>query len=170
MQISKAIGRLSRSVGRNSCCIVMGASALSFSSASSLGASITTLVSFNSPNGGAPTTTLIADSAGNLYGATSDVNMAGSGAIFKIAAGTHAFSTLVMLNDFETGLDPSGLMIDSDGNLYGATTFGTASLFVLPAGSSTLTMLGTFYTGNGTNARGAPIADSAGNIFVTAHD
>ncbi len=170
MQIKNGIDPLSRSVGWKPFCIVIGAAALCLGSAISRGANITTLVSFNNPNGGAPSTGLIADSAGNLYGTTSEANMAGTGTIFKIAVGTHAFSTLSMFNDYATGSDPSGLMIDSGGNLYGATTFGTASLFMLPAGSSTITTLGTFYTGNGTSARGAPIADNAGNIFGTAHD
>jgi len=56
---------------------------------------LTTLVTFDGPNGVGPTGDLTADAAGNLYGTTAGGGTGGFGTVFEIAAGTRALTTLV---------------------------------------------------------------------------
>jgi len=74
------------------------------------------------PNGHAPRSGVVRDSAGNLYGATDFAN--GSyGVVYKLDTSRH----LTILNRF-TGLpggsQPNGLIRDADGVLYGTTFLG----------------------------------------------
>ena len=101
-----------------------------------MAATLTTLVSFSGINGEVPKGDLIADSAGDLFGTTSDggANGAGginiSGTVFEIAktAGGYATTptTLVNFND-EDGASPvAGLLADASGDLFGTTEIGGA--------------------------------------------
>ena len=58
-----------------------------------------TVVTFDrTTNGANPLSTLIADTAGNLYGTTNTGGTNGDGTVFEIAAGTHILSTLITFN------------------------------------------------------------------------
>jgi uncharacterized repeat protein (TIGR03803 family) len=68
---------------------------------------------------------LVADSAGNLYGATVDGGEFGKGTLYEISAdGTekvlYSFAGYPVDGEFPTG----GLVLDAAGNLYGTTTNG----------------------------------------------
>jgi uncharacterized repeat protein (TIGR03803 family) len=82
----------------------------------------TTLMAFNQSNvGDYPSSGLVLDGNGNLYGTT----MAGGtdGTVFKLAAD----GTATVLHDFQDGSDggsPTGLVFGRDGNLYGTTVYG----------------------------------------------
>lgn len=78
----------------------------------------TTLYSFTGKSdGGWPYSGVVADSAGNLYGAGSY----GMGTVFKIAPdGTE--TTLYTFTGGSDGAYPNGLIIDRKGHLYGTTT------------------------------------------------
>jgi uncharacterized repeat protein (TIGR03803 family) len=86
------------------------------------------LHTFHGPNGNGPVGVLTRDSAGNLYGTTSD---GGIGKCGKINCGT-AFKLdktgrQIWLHSFKgtNGNDPfAGLRRDAAGNLYGTTAFG----------------------------------------------
>ena len=75
-------------------------------------------------DGGSPLAGLVADSMGNLYGATpwgGDRN--GNGTVFKIA--TDGAETIIHTFNGTNGDRPySGLVADGAGNLYGTTAFG----------------------------------------------
>ncbi len=132
---------------------------------------LTRLHSFTSgADGGNPYAGLVRDSAGNLYGATERGGSADYGTVFKIdAAGTetvlHSFTGLG-----DGGIPFAGLIRDSAGNLYGATTRGGASraglLFML--GKTGETVLYSFAGGaDGGSPYADVIRDSAGNLYGT---
>jgi hypothetical protein len=90
----------------------------------------TILYNFPDPvqNGGYPASTLVFDKAGNLYGtATSGGDPdCDCGVIFKMTHQPSGDWTYGVLYKFiwATGAGPTGLTIDSKGNLYGATAAG----------------------------------------------
>ncbi len=131
---------------------------------------LTTLATFNGNNGAYPWAGLIADAAGNLYGATSEGGTADDGTVFEVAAGTHALSTLATFNG-NNGEYPDGLIADAAGNLYGTTleggTAGDGTVFELAAGTHVLTTLATFKGNNGAGPDAGLIADTAGNLYGT---
>jgi uncharacterized repeat protein (TIGR03803 family) len=133
---------------------------------------ISTLMSFNGDNGAHPFGAMITDAAGNLYGSTINGGPSSAGTLFKIAAGTHAFSTLVTFN-ISNGSGPEGaLLIDAAGNLYGTTLTGGANsfygtVFEVTSGTSVLSTLATFDGNNGSTSDSVLIADAAGNLFGT---
>lgn len=84
------------------------------------------------PDGALPTGTLVADSAGNLYGTTvsggaDDICFEGCGTVFQLQQANgwkeqviHTFTNL-----FQDGAYPSGTMaIDSEGDLFGSSIIG----------------------------------------------
>lgn len=84
-------------------------------------------------DGGNPVAGLIADGAGNLYGATVDgggsctLTVYGCGTVFEIAPdGTETI--LHFFRNPSLGASPYGTLVaDSAGNLYGSTLFGGAN-------------------------------------------
>ncbi|MDB5333984.1 MAG: hypothetical protein JWP03_5135 [Phycisphaerales bacterium] len=88
---------------------------------------ITTLASFAGTNGTSPQGSLIMDSSGNLFGVTGHGGVTDDGTVFKVAAGSNAITTLVSLSSSLTGSSPTGgVVMDSNGTLYGTTTGGGA--------------------------------------------
>jgi uncharacterized repeat protein (TIGR03803 family) len=98
----------------------------------------TVLHSFTgSPDGDVPRGGLVEDSAGNLYGTTSDGGAnseadfgQGGGTVFKVdtAGGETVLYSFCSATDCTDGLQPyAGLYLDSSGNLYGTTSYGGAN-------------------------------------------
>ncbi len=78
-------------------------------------------------DGGNPTSSLIFDAAGNLYGTTGVGGTYGHGTIFKLTpfAGSWTYSVAYNFGNTPDGSYPSGnLWLDSSGNLYGVTAAG----------------------------------------------
>jgi uncharacterized repeat protein (TIGR03803 family) len=137
----------------------------------SAAASETVLYAFTSNAFNGPTTGVIMDSAGNLYGTTTVGGAYGAGSVYKLSPG----GTLTELYSFTGGVDgntpDAGLIADNAGNLYGTTAFGGAYsngvVFKLtPAGTET-----TLYSFTGGNDGGNPfdslVFDGAGNLYGT---
>jgi uncharacterized repeat protein (TIGR03803 family) len=81
------------------------------------------------PDGGGPSSNLILDAQGNLYGTTSCCGIYGKGVIFKLAPdGTQTvLYAFCPNNGCPDGQNPrAALLMDSQGNLYGTTSFGGA--------------------------------------------
>lgn len=92
---------------------------------------MTSLYSFTGSNGDGewPTTNLALDRQGNLYGATNFGGSAncylGCGVIFKVIPQEKEYLLFTFAGS-STGYEPSGLIRDQDGNLYGTTSGGGA--------------------------------------------
>lgn len=125
------------------------------------------------PRGG-----VIMDTAGNLYGTTTEGGAHFGGTVFRISASgteTILYSFGTRAND---GMDPYGsLIMDSAGNLYGTTggggSGGMGTVYKIdPAGTETV--LYSFGEGStavpytdGAAPSGGVIMDSAGNLYGT---
>ena len=139
---------------------------------------ITTLVNFTGTNGSFPSAPPVIDSQGNLYGTTvqggasSTASNSCCGTIWKYSTATGAFTTLVSF-DGDTvpadGMFPGGgVTLDSNGNLYGGTTFGGVfgdGIIYEYSSAGQLSTLVTFSGPNGWNPEGNLTFDSAGNLY-----
>lgn len=138
-------------------------------------------------DGASPTSGVILDAAGNLYGTTYSGGANGYGTVYEMVAGAggtwtekilHSFS----LNLIDGALPTGGVIFDPAGNLYGTTKYGGAfgngdglgavyELSQTAEGTWTEQILHSF-TGGLTNGDGDyPIAgltfDAAGNLYGT---
>jgi uncharacterized repeat protein (TIGR03803 family) len=154
------------------------------------GAVLTTLHSFQLfSNGANPAAALVQGSDGNFYGTTQsggayNQNGEGWGTVFKMSP-TGALTTLYAFGtvtdatgDCLDGANPTGLVQGSDGNFYGATTYG-GSLFTNGNGNgygtvfkiSTNGTLATLYSFTGSNDGSWPVAGLVqgkdGNLYGT---
>jgi uncharacterized repeat protein (TIGR03803 family) len=130
---------------------------------------ITTLASC--VNNGDDPSSLVMDSAGNLYGTTNSGGASYDGTVFELAQGSGTITTLASFNGIN-GANPSGSVIsDSSGNLYGTTdgggAFGDGTVFELPAGSGTIVTLASFNGTDGQTPDCGLIMDSSGNVYGT---
>jgi uncharacterized repeat protein (TIGR03803 family) len=132
-----------------------------------------------------PNGPLVSDAAGNLYGTTfyggNEKCSIGCGTVFELSPDGHGGWTETVLYRFTGGADGQnpngGLILDSQGNLYG-TTLGSGascapkcgSAFELSLGAKgwVITVLHAFRGGkDGGNVLGGLTADSAGNLYGT---
>jgi uncharacterized repeat protein (TIGR03803 family) len=144
------------------------------------------LHNFNGAGGASPGVSLVADSAGNLYGTTNAGGASGTacggvgcGTVFELSPVTGGWKYRV-LHSFGSGTDgqiPNAtLAFDSSGNLYGDTyqggTNGAGTLFTLIPQSNGTWREKVIYNFTAGSDGGYPQAvltmDSSGNIFGTA--
>jgi uncharacterized repeat protein (TIGR03803 family) len=144
---------------------------------------LVTMHHFDAQSGGTePTGQLLADAAGNLYGATLDLAISGNGTIFELSPPTTGGAwTETVLYTFLGGTDgesPNGsLVADAAGNLYGTTYYGGSSqqygtVFELvrpttPGVAWTESVLYRFQggTSDGYTPGSGLIFDAAGNLY-----
>ena len=143
-------------------------------------ATLTTLVSFNGPDGANPRGDLVADAKGDLFGATEYGGPSNGGTVFEITktAGGYAATPTILINFNGTnGSKPlAGLIADANGDLFGTTFAGGSivdrgSVFEIaktPTGfASQLTTLTDFNSIPGKFPQGGLLADSNGDLFGT---
>ena len=144
---------------------------------------LTSLVKFKGTNGTLPLSTLIADSAGNLYGTTVYGGANNAGTVFELsppADGGNTWTLTTLFSFSKEGANSynpfTGLTADSAGNLYGTAANGgrggNGTVFELsPSGAGrttwTLTTLASFNGKNGAGFFGVLITDGAGNLYGT---
>jgi uncharacterized repeat protein (TIGR03803 family) len=138
------------------------------------------LYSFNSSpkNGRGPWAGVTFDSAGNLYGTTSQGGYYGFGTAFELTPNGNGNWKEKVIHSFGSGGDgvfpQSGLIFDSAGNLYGTTftggSFSRGTVFELtPNGDGTWTekLLHSFNFPDGNGPQAPLIFDSPGNLYGT---
>jgi len=136
----------------------------------------TILASFDVTSGVNPTSGVIADANGNLFGTTTD-GVVNRGIVFEIlkTAGGYASTPTVLFNFLyaEGGNPFAGLIADANGNLFGTTIwlgalgYGTVFKIVKTASgyASTPTVLYNFDGTVGAAPYAGLIADANGNLF-----
>jgi uncharacterized repeat protein (TIGR03803 family) len=142
----------------------------------------TVLHSFSVSDGSVPMGGLVFDASGNLYGTTEQGGTNKDGVVFKLAPNGSGGWNETVLYSFHgyDGSEPRGTLIfDSNGNLYGTTTFGGINncfsgcgvVFKLaPAASGQwhLTLLHKFSGGvDGRGPESGVVFDAAGNLYGT---
>jgi uncharacterized repeat protein (TIGR03803 family) len=135
----------------------------------------TTLYDFTGTNGAFPTSNLVADASGNLYGTTSSGGSDDDGTVFEVAASTLNVTMLASVPS-TLGDGPSSPVVDDAGDVFATTNFGGnpnnyGHVFEVVAGSGVATdVYGFAYPGSdGESPEGPLVADSAGNLYgVTA--
>ncbi len=85
---------------------------------------LSTIASFSDVTGSGAGFPLTLDAAGNIFGTTRFGGVNGGGTVFEIGAGTNTFTVLANFNSFNAGSPTGGLILDAQGNLYGATNGG----------------------------------------------
>jgi uncharacterized repeat protein (TIGR03803 family) len=133
---------------------------------------------FGCSDGASPSSNLIADNAGNLYGTTDMGGPSGSGTVFKLSL-RGAYTVLHSFSGATGSGSVAGLTADSAGNLYGTTKFGGPpppgcrpfcfgyGLVFKLSPSGAYTVLHSFTGGSDGSAPNGLIADSAGNLYGT---
>lgn len=134
---------------------------------------LTTLYSFTGGSDGAsPESSVLMDSAGNLYGtAAYGGNGCCNGTVFEIAANGTETTLYQFTGGSDGSLPQAGVIQDNAGNLYGTTTLGGSSnngvVFKL-ATNNAETVLYSFTGGaDGGQPVGGLISDEAGNLYGT---
>ncbi|HXW71440.1 MAG TPA: choice-of-anchor tandem repeat GloVer-containing protein [Methylocella sp.] len=127
-------------------------------------------------DGGVPSSGLLADRQGNLYGTTtygggSAACPFGCGTVFKLAS--DGSETVLHAFNGSDGANPMGGLIgDSQGNLYGTAAAGGASydgvVFKLASDGTSYKVLHAFDGGDGEFPVGALIADGDGYLYGSA--
>jgi uncharacterized repeat protein (TIGR03803 family) len=139
------------------------------------------LFSFDTADGGSSIGSLIMDATGNLYGTCVGGGAAGGGTVYKLTPdgnGAYAFGLLHTFFGGPDGIGPySSLVMDADGNLYGAAeTAGGSDESVgtvyklAPDGNGgyAFSVIHTFDGDQyGADIRGTLIIDKNGNLYGT---
>src|SRR3984957_10858969 len=125
------------------------------------------------PNGLVPN--LSADANGDLFGLMFSGGANHLGTIVEFPAGGGPEVQLANFTGGANGANPGGrLLVDASGNLFGTTlsggAHGSGTVFEVKAGSSTLTVLASFSSGNVPSGSGNLVEDAAGGLFGTTTD
>jgi uncharacterized repeat protein (TIGR03803 family) len=122
-------------------------------------------------DGNNPSAGLVQDSSGNLYGTTISGGTGQSGIVFKVDPKGKETALYTFTGGDDGGFPEAGLVIDSEGNLYGTAAVGgvgfSGTVFKLdPAGVESV--LYAFSGGSdGSSPAAGLILDSAGDLYGT---
>ena len=132
-------------------------------------------------DGAAPRAGLVNGPGGNLYGVAETGGTNGTGTVFQLTTSgslttIYTFSALAGGSNADGAKPTAGLLLGSDGNLYGTTSTGGANsagtLFQLTTGGALTTLYSFSTLAGGTNADGANpralVQASNGNFYGAA--
>jgi uncharacterized repeat protein (TIGR03803 family) len=100
---------------------------------------VTTLASFSGHDGAGrfPSSGLVMDGSGDLYGTAGFAGAGGHGTVFELRHGRGTLTALASFGYGNGGFPNAGLVLDGGGNLYGTTSVGGAhgdgTIYELPA-------------------------------------
>ena len=121
------------------------------------------------PRGAKPTSGLIADSSGNLYGTASAGGASNNGVVYKLSAGR--LTVLYNFTGLADGRYPNGVIRDTAGNLYGTAqqggTAGAGVVFKIDTAGQETALYSFTGTSDGGNPQAGVIRDTAGNLYGT---
>lgn len=123
-------------------------------------------------DGNGPTSNLVMDRMGNLYGICPGGGMWGYGSVYELSPSANGWTFNVLYSFLAPGGPMGALILDAAGNLYGTTAYGNGSVFMLTPGQAgwTYTELHTFSGSDGGWPAGSLVMDSHGNLFGTASE
>jgi uncharacterized repeat protein (TIGR03803 family) len=121
-----------------------------------------------------PTSGLVVDSAGNLYGTTSSTSSDIGGTVYELMNhGDGTYSPITTLATFD-GINQQsavGLTIDGTGDIFGVSDgdgpTGNGTVFEVVAGSGVVSQIAPFDNANGSDPNPALVLDTAGDLFGT---
>jgi uncharacterized repeat protein (TIGR03803 family) len=113
-----------------------------------------------------PTSSLIMDSAGNLYGATNWGGDGDCGTVFELSPSGGGWTAQVIYSLY-CPPGSSGVIMDAAGNIFGASTSTVFELSPNGNGGWNPTVIHTFAGApkDGYGAAGVPVLDHAGNLY-----
>jgi hypothetical protein len=125
---------------------------------------------------------LAIDSHGNLYGTVSPNGNTGNGSVWELPAGSNTIQIVASFDGTDGSGPVSPLIVDSSGDIFGASSAGGASfgnanalsgqgfgsIFEIAAGTSTITTLASFTGTDGEAPNSGLVTDSSGNLFGVA--
>ena len=126
--------------------------------------------------GAQPQSGVVFDSQSNLYGTTVDGGSQGNGAVYELTRSGSAWAIAKQHDIGNEGRNPyAGVVLDSLGNVYGATLFGgpgnggTIFQLVTSGDQWSSNIIGTFSPvgGQGLGASSSLTMDAAGNLYGT---
>ena len=131
---------------------------------------ITSIASFGYTNGGIPVAGLAKDTDGTMYGTTYYGGTNGVGSVFKVTP-DGALTSLYSFSGDADGSNPfGGLLLSSDGNLYGTTagggTFGSGTIFRMSPDGAFVTLVN-FDDYQGANPQSVLMQGADGNLYGT---
>ena len=121
-------------------------------------------------DGAWPNEGVIRDSAGNLYGTTSQGGTAGWGVVYKLDTAGHETVLYTFTGGADGGWPYVGVMRDPAGNLYGTATYGGTAGAGVVFKLDTAGQEAVLYSFTGGADGGGPVGvirDSAGNLYGT---
>ena len=138
------------------------------------------LHAFAYTDGAYPYSRVIFDNAGNLYGTTWGGGAQGAGTVFELTYSAGSGWTDTVLYSFQTASDGgnpyAGLIFDSSGNLYGATSTGGSggggTVFKLTPsnnGTWTYSLVYSFTGAADCGPQNSLVMDEAGNLYGTTY-
>lgn len=136
---------------------------------------LTVLHAFTGGNDGAnPFSGPTLDSAGNLYGTTNEGGSSGAGVVYKLGTAGNLTPLYSFTDGADGGYPWGGVVLDSNGNLYGTTNTGGAGrqgVVFKVSSDGQETVLCSFKSGKDGAYPQSPVTlDSAGNIYGTTYN
>ena len=135
----------------------------------------TILATFNGTDGSHPSGSIVVDSSGDVFGATSSGSYAGYGAVFEVVHGSGTITDIGTLKHSNISSLIGGVVTNGQGELFGVSWYGGTNGYgavyevAQNASSSTsLTLLASFDSTTGVMPNGVAI-DSSGNLYGTAY-
>ncbi len=133
----------------------------------------TTVASFDGTDGANPVAGVTLDAQGNLYGTTLYGGAGQVGTVWEIVKGSDTITTLGTFDGTNGSRPRGGVVLDTQGNLYGTTSAGgsanSGTVWEIVNGSNTITTLATLSGTNGSPVGGVAL-DAQGNLYGSGYD